>query len=50
MDLKRRGQVYKTYSKRFKFVMDLQHNSIEKIYLESVLNIVNYYPNDVGEH
>lgn len=35
VDLNRRSQLYMTYSKNFKFLMDLQDNNMENIYLES---------------
>lgn len=35
MDLNRRSQLYRTYSKHFKFCMDLLDNNMESIYLES---------------
>ena len=50
MDLNRRSQVYETYSKKFKFLMDLQDKNMENIDLESVRNIVDYYSDDVDEH
>ncbi|CAH0719240.1 unnamed protein product, partial [Brenthis ino] len=50
MDLNNRSQAYETYSKKFKFLMDLQDKNQEHIDLESVRNIIDYYPNDVDEH
>ncbi|XP_042909731.2 zinc finger MYM-type protein 1-like [Parasteatoda tepidariorum] len=49
-DLNKKSQVYEMYSKKFKFLMDLQDKNMEIIDLESVRNIVDYYPNDVEEH
>ncbi|CAH0718620.1 unnamed protein product, partial [Brenthis ino] len=50
MDLNNRSQAYETYRKKFKFLMDLQDKNQEHIDLESVRNIIDYYPNDVDEH
>ncbi|XP_071043839.1 uncharacterized protein [Parasteatoda tepidariorum] len=48
MDLNKRSQVYEMYSKKFKFLMDLQDKNMENLDLESaVRNIVDYYPDDV---
>ena len=49
-DLKRISQVYETYSKKFKFLMDLQKNNMKSIDLESIRNIIDYYPDDLDEH
>ncbi|XP_071043017.1 uncharacterized protein [Parasteatoda tepidariorum] len=38
------------YSKKFKFLMDLQDKNMENLDLESVHNIVDHYPDDVDEH
>lgn len=50
MDLNKRRQVYETYSKKFKFLMDLQDKNIENIDLEIARHIIDYYPDDVDEH
>lgn len=50
VDLNNRSQAYETYSKKIKFLMDLQDKNKEHIDLESVSNIIDYYPNDVDEH
>lgn len=49
-DLDRRSEVYAEYSKKFKFLMDLQDQSKEKIDLESLHAIVDYYSDDVDQH
>nr|XP_042899926.1 uncharacterized protein LOC122269698 [Parasteatoda tepidariorum] len=50
MDLNKRSQVYEMYSKKFKFLRDLHDKNMENIDLESVRNIVDYYPDDVDEN
>lgn len=50
MDLNNRSHVYETYSKKFKFLMDLQDKNMENIDLESVRNVIDYYQDDVDEH
>lgn len=50
MDLNKRSQIYETYSKKFKFLMDLQDKNIENIDLESARDIIDHYPDDVDEH
>ncbi|KAG6438748.1 hypothetical protein O3G_MSEX000191 [Manduca sexta] len=50
MDLNKRSQVYETYSKKFKYLMDLQDKNIENIVLDSARHIMDYYSDDIDEH
>lgn len=50
MDLNERSQVYEIISKKFNFLLDLQDKNKESMNLESLRNVVDYYPDDVNKH